>query len=308
VVRPLPDGVRLSVRCQVFGQQVRGTVRSTTLWDRLGNGSFVADGFLRWSPRRPAVPWCAGSARAVAQVSTSGGRLVVRAGPRSRARPVGSLPNRFRLPVVCQAWGTRMVGTVRTTTIWYGIGGNRYLTSAFVRWYPAVPLLPYCGQAGASVPSGSPSAFVGRVAPAARITRRRYGVPASVTIAQAILESGWGRSMLTRRDHNYFGIKCFGGPGPLAVGCRRYATSECGRDGCHRTSAQFRVYRAPSASLADHAYFLRSRARYRPAFRWTRDPDRFAREIHRAGYATSPTYATTLIRIMRKYGLYRYDR
>ena len=45
-----------------------------------------------------------------------------------------------------------------------------------------------------------------------------------------------------------------------------------------------------------------------PAFRYSRDPDRFVREIHRAGYATSPTYATNLITIMRRYGLYRYDR
>ena len=50
-------------------------------------------------------------------------------------------------------------------------------------------------------------------------------MPASVTIAQSILESGWGRSYLTRRDHSYFGIKCFGNAGTIALGCRSYATT-----------------------------------------------------------------------------------
>jgi flagellar protein FlgJ len=158
------------------------------------------------------------------------------------------------------------------------------------------------------VPAAAPAGFITRVAPGARRGARRYRVPASVTIAQAILESGWGRSRLTRRDHNYFGIKCFGRPGLIAIGCRSYATHECGRGRCWRTRAHFRAYRNASGSMADHGHFLVVNPRYRGAFRHWRKPDRFAVAIHRAGYATSPTYARNLIRIMRRYDLYRYDR
>jgi flagellar protein FlgJ len=60
--------------------------------------------------------------------------------------------------------------------------------------------------------------------------------------------------------------------------------------------------------MADHGRFLVVNPRYRRAFRYTRNANRFAVAIHRAGYATSPTYARNLIGIMRRYDLYRYDR
>jgi flagellar protein FlgJ len=307
VVRALPNGTRLSVNCQVFGQLVIGTVRSSAYWYRLGDGSYVADGFVRWRPARPAVQWCAGTVRTSARVATAGGRLGVRTGPRPTAAPAGSLPHGHWINVLCHSWGTRVAGTVRTSSLWYSLGRGRYVTAGFVAWVPAVPVLPYCGQAAPSVPAPSATVFIGRLARAAQLSRRRHGVPASVTLAQAILESGWGRSLLARRDHNLFGIKCFGDPGGIALGCRTYRTSECGPRGCYRTSAQFRAYANTAGSVTDHGWFLRSRPRYRAAFRYTADPDRFVREIHRAGYATSPTYTTNLVRVMRRYNLYRYD-
>lgn len=158
------------------------------------------------------------------------------------------------------------------------------------------------------MPAATPAQFIARVAEPARAGMRQYRVPASVTIAQAILESGWGGSGLTRRDHNFFGIKCFGSPGTIAVGCRSYATSECGSSGCYRTSAQFRAYRHATDSFADHGRFLVVNDRYRNAFNYTSNPDRFAVEIHKAGYATSPTYAQNLTKIMKQYDLYRFDR
>jgi flagellar protein FlgJ len=133
-------------------------------------------------------------------------------------------------------------------------------------------------------------------------------VPASVTIAQAILESGWGRSGLSLVDHNYFGIKCFGSPGTIAIGCRSYPTTECNGNRCYRTTAQFRVYRTTADSFADHGRFLVVNQRYRKAFAYLKDPNRFAIEIHKAGYATSPTYSKNLIALMKLYNLYRFDK
>ncbi|MBG0818619.1 glucosaminidase domain-containing protein [Planomonospora sp. ID82291] len=137
---------------------------------------------------------------------------------------------------------------------------------------------------------------------------RATGVPASVTLAQAILESGWGRSTLSTRDRNYFGIKCSGGPAGRAAGCRDYPTTECGSGGCGKTTASFRTYRTAADSFADHGDFLASNRRYRAAFAHTGDPDRFAQEIAKAGYATDPAYPGKLTALMRTHGLYGYDR
>jgi flagellar protein FlgJ len=154
------------------------------------------------------------------------------------------------------------------------------------------------------------AAFLQRIARPARRDYRRHQVPASVTMAQAILESGWGRSRLASVDRNYFGIKCRDGdPGPIATGCRTYETSEYDRKRkrYYKVKAQFRVYAKLGGSFRDHGAFLRDNSRYAAAFRYSTEPDRFAKAIAAAGYATSPTYADSLIRLMRKYDLYRYD-
>jgi len=102
------------------------------------------------------------------------------------------------------------------------------------------------------------------------------------TIAQAILESGWRRSALTRDGNNFFGMKCFGTPGRVALGCRTYRTTECGSR-CFATTASFRVYVSPWTSFKDHGVSLRTLKRYATAFKFTKDPNRFAVELHRPG-------------------------
>ena len=134
----------------------------------------------------------------------------------------------------------------------------------------------------------------------------RYRVPASVTIAQAILESGAGASTLTRLDHNVFGMKCFGSPGSVAIGCRGYATFEC-QPGCSSTHASFRAYTDIADSFIDHGQMLATLSRYQRCFAYAHDPDRFAQALQDAGYATDPHYARSLIRLMQQYNLYRYD-
>jgi flagellar protein FlgJ len=132
-------------------------------------------------------------------------------------------------------------------------------------------------------------------------------VPASVTIAQAILESGWGRSPLTTQDHSYFGMKCFGDPGGIALGCSTYATRECDGSRCFGIRDSFRAYRKAAGSFADHGKQLSTLPRCATAMKFVASPDRFAVEIHKAGYATSPTYAKNLIAIVKQFGLYKYS-
>ena len=128
-----------------------------------------------------------------------------------------------------------------------------------------------------------------------------------MTLAQAILESGWGRSSLSANDKNFFGMKCFT-QGAYASGCRTYVTSECSPAGvCWTTSAVFRTYASSLNSFRDHGALLATNARYAAAFLYTRVPNQFAEEIRKAGYATAPLYAQKLVNVMVKYNLYQYD-
>ena len=155
------------------------------------------------------------------------------------------------------------------------------------------------------------SAFLKTAATGAQAGAREFGVPASVTLAQAVLESGWGEFHLGPAN-NYFGIKAFAhgdrvDVGPIASGFVVRQTHEVvgGRDVV--VSARFRSYRSLGDSMRDHGNFLRANSRYAPAFAFSRDPNGFARAIAKAGYATDPAYADKLIGIMRANDLYRFD-
>ncbi len=148
----------------------------------------------------------------------------------------------------------------------------------------------------------SGNAFIDSVAAGAVASDRKYGVPASVTIAQAILESGWGRSGLTRSANNLFGIK---GTGP--AGSVRVQTQEYVNGGYITVYANFRKYHTLAESMDDHGRLLATSSYYRRAMAVKNDANAFARALNGV-YATSPTYADNLIKIMRQYDLYRYDR
>jgi flagellar protein FlgJ len=304
VVGRAADGSRLDVACQVAGQRITGTVRTTAIWLRIGRGRYVTDAYVSWRPKRPPVSWCAGRAR----VRTGGTGLNIRTNTSTLLPRDGRIAEGAVVRVRCQLAGETVHGSVRRTALWLRISARgRYISDAYVRWQPRRPELPWCNQPRDAAPQAR-AAFVRWAAEHAKGSKRRYGVPISVTVAQSILESGWGRSGLTTQGNSYFGIKCFGTPGPVATGCRPYATHECADDECFATSATFRVYRSAARSFADHGRFLTVNPRYRPAFRHTGNPDRFAREIHKAGYATSPTYSSNLIKLMRQFDLYRFDR
>lgn len=302
ILSRLANGAKVAVACEVTGQAIVGSQRRTARWNRLSTGGYVSDAFLGWSTARVAVPDCAGGNRPAARVP-AGILLNVRSGPSTRYAVVARLAPGTKLAVACRAWGQ----AIDADAVWYRIGSGRYVTERYVRWTPSRPALTWCGQGPADRPAASNAKFIAGVVPAARKSMRQFKVPASVTIAQAILESGWGRSTLASKDHNYFGMKCFGDPGGIAIGCATYATRECEGTRCFGVRDSFRVYRNVADSFTDHGKQLATLTRYQTAMKYAGDPNRFATEIHKAGYATSTTYAQNLIGIMKQFKLYKYD-
>jgi flagellum-specific peptidoglycan hydrolase FlgJ len=144
-------------------------------------------------------------------------------------------------------------------------------------------------------------AFISKIAPGAMAAQRRYGIPAAVTIAQAIEESGWGQSTLAVRDHNLFGIK---GTGPAGADVQPTQEYENGR--WVTVTAAFKVYHNAAESIADHSQLLATGPSYQQAMADRQVPDAFATDLTGV-YATNPDYGSNLIALMQLYNLYRYD-
>lgn len=146
--------------------------------------------------------------------------------------------------------------------------------------------------------------FIERVGALAAADMKKSGVLASLTIAQAILESGWGKSGLTVKANALFGIKA----GKSWKGKVYSAqTQEC-YDGATFTmiTALFRAYDSWAESVADHSALLTGAARYKAVI-GERDYKTACRAIKAAGYATDPQYADKLIQIVENYSLTVYD-
>ena len=125
---------------------------------------------------------------------------------------------------------------------------------------------------------------------------QRYKIPASITLAQGLFESGAGRSELTLRGNNHFGIKCNGW-----TGRKTYHDDD-------RSNECFRAYDSAYDSYEDHSRFLTSNTRYRSLFNLSvTDYKGWAKGLKAAGYATNPQYANKLIEIIQLYKLYQYD-
>ena len=149
--------------------------------------------------------------------------------------------------------------------------------------------------------SAAQQAFIASIAPGAVAAQSRYGVPAAVTIAQAIDESGWGESSLASHDHNLFGIK---GTGP--AGTTNLPTTEYQNGHPVGQVASFRVYHSFAESINDHGKLLSSSGYYAQAMAARHNPDAFAHALTGV-YATDPSYGSTLVGLMQRYNLYRYD-
>lgn len=129
---------------------------------------------------------------------------------------------------------------------------------------------------------------------------KRSGVPASITLAQGILESGWGKSPLTRVSNNHFGIKCHAG----WSGERHQTMSESSAEVIKTTC--YRAYTNAEESYKDHTDFLLKNALYRPLFS-NRDYQSWAVGLESLGYAHDDNYAELLVSIIECNELYKYD-
>ncbi len=127
---------------------------------------------------------------------------------------------------------------------------------------------------------------------------RVYKIPASITLAQGILESRSGNSELTQKSNNHFGIKCHKGWKGSKVFHDDDKNDEC-----------FRVYKNPENSFKDHSKFLATRNRYAKLFKIKKgNYVRWAKGLSEAGYATDRRYPAKLIALIEKYNLHKYDR
>jgi flagellum-specific peptidoglycan hydrolase FlgJ len=124
-----------------------------------------------------------------------------------------------------------------------------------------------------------------------------HGVPASITLAQGILESGSGLGVLSQKANNHFGIKC-----------HKEWTGESVRHDDDSEQECFRKYEHPSESYRDHSLFLTSRSRYASLFALDKDDYKsWAKGLKAAGYATDPKYPDKLISLIDRYQLNQYD-
>ena len=140
------------------------------------------------------------------------------------------------------------------------------------------------------------AAYIELYAPIAQEEMALYKIPASITLAQGILESGAGEGELTRKANNHFGIKCHGWKGGSV-----YHDDD-------RRQECFRKYNDPKYSFRDHSLFLTERGRYAKLFELDiYDYEGWAKGLKAAGYATDRKYPDKLISLIERYELYRYD-
>lgn len=131
----------------------------------------------------------------------------------------------------------------------------------------------------------------------AMVEMQRYNIPASITLAQGILESGSGQGRLARYGNNHFGIKCHATWNGKTITHDDDEKSEC-----------FRRYKYAYESFEDHSQFLTKRGRYSSLFELDpTDYESWAHGLKKAGYATDPAYAKKLIALIKKFNLHQYD-
>lgn len=139
--------------------------------------------------------------------------------------------------------------------------------------------------------------YIRKWAPLAVREMHKYKIPASITLAQGILESGSGKSQLAAKSKNHFGIKCHTGWKGGRVYHDDDARGEC-----------FRKYQFVESSYEDHSKFLTQRRRYAFLFSYgSKNYKKWAKGLKKAGYATDPKYPRKLISLIENYELYKFD-
>ncbi|MDA8686458.1 glucosaminidase domain-containing protein [Robiginitalea sp.] len=143
----------------------------------------------------------------------------------------------------------------------------------------------------------SPEDYIYKFREVAIREMKEFGIPASITLAQGLLESGFGKGELTRKTNNHFGIKCHTGWQGDFANYDDDLKGEC-----------FRKYNHPMDSFRDHSLFLTSRSRYATLFDLEKsDYKGWAKGLKAAGYATDPKYPQKLITIIDRYQLFAID-
>tara|TARA_B100000809_G_scaffold3856_1_gene4120 strand:+ start:17846 stop:18640 length:795 start_codon:yes stop_codon:yes gene_type:complete len=141
-------------------------------------------------------------------------------------------------------------------------------------------------------------AYISQYAPIAMDEMKKHKIPASITLAQGILESGNGLSNLALKSNNHFGVKCHKGWKGDSVLHDDDEDQEC-----------FRKYKHVESSYRDHSEFLSTRSRYNLLFDLKKDDYKgWAKGLKKAGYATDKRYPTKLIRLVETYDLDNYDK
>lgn len=141
------------------------------------------------------------------------------------------------------------------------------------------------------------SNYVAQFKDIAMSNMKNYGIPASIILAQGILESGAGRGDLAVSANNHFGIKCHSDWTGDSVKHDDDSSQEC-----------FRKYNKVAESYMDHALFLKGKVRYASLFELDKDDyEAWARGLRKAGYATDPKYPDKLISYIERYNLAQYD-
>jgi flagellum-specific peptidoglycan hydrolase FlgJ len=153
------------------------------------------------------------------------------------------------------------------------------------------------------------SDFLKAVVPAAQAAQRKYGVPASVTIAQAIIESsnalGWGRSHLATEANNFFGIKATDTKNPEHY--IEFPTHEYLNNHLELIEAKFARYEDLAESFEAHARLLAIAKRYGYCMNAVNDPELFCMRLQQCGYSTNPSYGVSLFKLISGYDLTQYD-
>ena len=160
-----------------------------------------------------------------------------------------------------------------------------------------VACLMGCGMEAYAQHKMTREEYIATYAPLAIQQQKQYGIPASIKMAQGIIESQYGNSELSRRSNNHFGIKCKKDWVGDTVRYDDDALQEC-----------FRRYSTVEDSYRDHSEFLKNSPRYERLFRLNpKDYKGWAYGLKECGYATAPHYATTLIKCIEDYELYLLD-
>jgi type VI secretion system secreted protein VgrG len=144
------------------------------------------------------------------------------------------------------------------------------------------------------------AAFIEKYSAVAQATAKKWKIPASVLLAQAAQESGWGAHA---KDNAFFGIKGKSHTGKSTS----FRTSEFVNGKKISITDSFRAYRDFSESADDYGRFLTENPRYKSCFKQGINAEQFVHELSAAGYATDPRYAEKIIAIIQKHGLTQYD-